>query len=142
MDDAQETWPLAQPAPRIDDRVKRAPSRPLNRQALLSIGVVLIWAVVVVAVTVISAGTTPTQFDYDNGAVPPPQTDRHLNALAGVVYVLALPVSLIALWLAARSLRKPREQVSSTIAVILTVLASLAGIGLVAVGVGTFIFFT
>lgn len=141
MNDARDTWPLADPEPRIPSVVKRAPMR-LNRQAIAAIAVLVAWAAIVAAVTVLSHGTAPSQFDYDNGAVPPTETDRHRNVVAGVAYVLTLPVSFGALWLAARSLRQSSEQVSSTIAVITAALASVGSIYFLAVGVGTFIFFT
>ncbi len=142
MDDARDTWPLAEPGPRIATTVKRSSGSNVNVRALTSVGILVLWAALTVIVSVASAGTAPSQFDYDNGATPPSTVDRQLNILAGAAYILSFPVSLTALWLAVRSLRRMKEQVSSTIAVILAGLASLASIGVAAVGVGTLVFFT
>lgn len=145
MNGERDTWPHGADLPRtpVDASAARTsgPSN-LNAQALVSIATVIVWAAIVVAVTVTSNGTSPSQFDYDNGAAPPSPADRQLNVTAGVVYVVSLPVALIALSVAVRSLRLRREQVSATVAVIVSGLASLAGLGTAAVGVGTFIFFT
>lgn len=145
MNGERDTWPHGAAFPRTPVGASAArtsgPSN-LNAQALVSIATVIVWAAIVVAVTVTSNGTSPSQFDYDNGAAPPSPADRQLNVTAGVVYVVSLPVALIALLVAVRSLRLRREQVSATVAVIVSGLASLAGLGTAAVGVGTFIFFT
>jgi hypothetical protein len=142
---ARDTWPQGEDFPRIPADVTAVPTSRtsnLNAQALVSIAIVIVWAAIVIAVTATSNGTSPSQFDYDNGAVPPSATGRQLNVTAGVVYVVSLPVALIALWTAVSSLRLWKEQVSSTIAVIVSGLASLVSLGTAAVGVGTFIFFT
>jgi hypothetical protein len=114
----------------------------LNVRAIVAITVLVVWAALVVAVTIASKGTVPSQFDYDDGALPPSTADRQLNSVVATVYVATFPVALVALWVAASSLRLWREQVSAIIAVTLAALAALAGIGVAAIGVGTFVFFT
>jgi hypothetical protein len=121
--------------------VGRPPSG-LNVRAIVAITVLVVWAALVVAVTIASNGTTPSQFDYDDGALPPSTADRQLNSVAATVYVATFPVALVAEWVAASSLRLWREQVSATIAVVLAGLAAPAGLGVAAIGVGTFVFFT
>jgi hypothetical protein len=118
------------------------PASGLNVRALVAIAVLVVWAALVVAVTIASSGTAPSQFDYDDGARPPSTADRQLNVVTATVYVATFPVALVALWVAASSLRLWREQMSATIAVVLAGLAALAGIGVAALGVGRFVFFT
>jgi hypothetical protein len=56
--------------------------------------------------------------------------------------IATLPVAVLALYIAASSLRVWREQVSAIVATSVASLATLVSIGFAWIGVGTLIFFT
>ncbi|WP_065960534.1 hypothetical protein [Curtobacterium sp. UCD-KPL2560] len=122
----------------------KAPSQRVNKRSLVAIGLLIVWAGVLVATHLFDpAGQTPpSQFDYDDGAVPPRADERALATVQAVALVTTLPVTVLALCIAASALRTWREQVSATIAMVLTSIAAMAGIAFAWIGVGTFVFFT
>ncbi|MGN8050124.1 hypothetical protein ACTJKO_10580 [Curtobacterium sp. 22159] len=116
----------------------------LNVRALGAIALIVLWGAVLVATGVFdpSSQTPPSQFDYDNGAVPPSADDRAVSSLQAAALIAALPVTVLTLCIAASSLRLWKEQVSAIIATSVASLSALISIGLAWMGVGTLVFFT
>ncbi|GAA3340907.1 hypothetical protein GCM10017714_22670 [Curtobacterium pusillum] len=116
----------------------------VNVRALLAIALIVLWGAVLIATGVLgSAGQTPpSQFDYDNGSLPPSADDRAVATMQAAALVAALPVAVLALCIAASSLRLWKEQVSAIIATSVASLSALVSIGLAWIGMGTLVFFT
>lgn len=90
-----------------------------------------------------SAGQTPpSQFDYDNGSSPPSADDRAIATVQAAALIAALPIAVLALGIAASSLRLWKEQVSAIIATSVASLSAVVSIGLAWIGIGTMVFFT
>ncbi len=85
--------------------------------------------------------TPPSKFDYDGGSLPPTACERFVATVQAAALIATLPVSVLARYTAATSLRLWKEQVSAVIATGVASLAALASIGFVWIGVGTLIFF-
>lgn len=124
-------------------RRRRDQTQQVNVRAFVAIALVALWGVVLVAAGVFDPArqTPPSQFDYDAGSSPPTAGERGAAALQAVAMITTLPVTVLALCIAASSLRVWKEQVSAVIATGVTSLAALAAIGLAWIGVGTFVFF-
>ncbi|MGW8431347.1 hypothetical protein ACWGJ9_09495 [Curtobacterium citreum] len=118
------------------------PSGQVNIRALTATAIVFVWAAVVLTVTVATADTPPSQFDYDIGQMPPSATDRAASTVAAITYLASLPVCILALVIAARSQHTTKRQVAANISVVITGAASLTSIGAAWVDVGTLVFFT
>ncbi|MFJ5143855.1 hypothetical protein [Curtobacterium sp. NPDC088465] len=123
---------------------ERDRSRQINVRALVAIALIVLWGIVLVATGVFDPAhqTPPSQFDHDDGMLPPTADDRRTSAVQAAALIGSLPVAVLALCIAASSLRVWREQVSAVIATGLASLAALAAIGLAWIGVGTVVFFT
>lgn len=122
----------------------RAPSQQVNVRALVAIALIVVWSAVLLATGVFDLAheTPPSQFDYDAGVMPPTADDRQTATVQAAALIASLPAAVLALCIAASSLRVWREQVSAIIGTSLASLAALASIGLAWIGVGTVIFFT
>lgn len=122
----------------------REQSQQVNLRALVAIALIVLWGAVLVATGVFepASQTPPSQFDYDAGSLPPTADDRGAAALQAAAMIATSPVAVLALCIAASSLRVWREQVSAIIATSVASLSALASIGLAWIGVGTLIFFT
>lgn len=116
----------------------------LNVQALVAIVLLVVWGLLLVATGVFAAQgqTPPSQFDYDEGMLPPSTADRVTATAQGIALIGSLPVSAVALWLSMRSLRLWKEQVSAVIAAVLSSTSTLVSIALAWLGVGTLVFFS
>lgn len=116
----------------------------INVRALTAITLIVVWGVVLVMTGVFapSGQTPPSQFDYDGGAVPPIVDDRAIATVQAAGLIASLPVSVVALCIAASSLRVWKEQVTAVVAIGLSSLAALVSIGFAWVGFGTVVFFT
>jgi len=119
-------------------------SQQINVRALVAIALIVLWGAVLVATGVFDPATqtAPSQFDYDAGSLPPTAGDRGVATVQATALIATLPVAVLALCIAASSLRVWREQVSAIIATSVASLSTLASIGLAWIGVGTLIFFT
>ena len=74
--------------------------------------------------------------------MPPTASDRAVATVQAAALIATLPVAVLALYIAASSLRVWREQVSAIVATSVASLATLVSIGFAWIGVGTLIFFT
>ncbi|MBT1682389.1 hypothetical protein [Curtobacterium flaccumfaciens] len=86
--------------------------------------------------------TPPSQFDYDGETLPPTASGRAVATVQAAALIATLPVAVLALYIAASSLRVWREQVSAIVATSVASLSTLVSIGFAWIGVGTLIFFT
>jgi len=122
----------------------RTHRRQVNVRALVAIALIVLWGAVLVATGVFDAAeqTPPSQFDYDGGTLPPTASDRAVATVQAAALIATLPVAVLALYIAASSLRVWREQVSAIVATSVASLATLVSIGFAWIGVGTLIFFT
>lgn len=122
----------------------RAQWRQVNVRALTAIALIISWGAVLVMTGVFapSGQTPPSQFDYDGGTVPPTVDERAVATVQAAGLIGALPVSVVALCIAASSLRLWKEQVTAIIATSLSSFSALVSIGLAWIGFGTVVFFT
>ena len=85
--------------------------------------------------------TPPSQCDYDGGSLPPTGREQFVATVQAAALIATLPVSVLALYTAAASLRLWKEQVSAIIATGVASLAALVSIGLDWIGISALIFF-
>lgn len=113
-------------------------------RALVAIAIIAAMGIVLIATGVFDPAMQPppSQFDHDNGAVPPTADERALASVQAGALIATLPVSVVALCIAASALRSWKEQVTALVATSLSALSALAGIVLAWIGVGTVVFFT
>lgn len=113
-------------------------------RALVAIAIIVAMGIVLIATGVFDPAMRPppSQFDHDNGAVPPTADERALASVQAGALIATLPVSVVALCIAASALRSWKEQVTAIVATSLSALSALAGIVLAWIGVGTVVFFT
>jgi len=105
--------------------------RQVNVRTLVAIALIVLWGAVLVATGVFDAAgqTPPSQFDYDGGTLPPTASDRAVATVQAAALIATLPVAVLALYIAASSLRLRREQVSAIVATSVASLSTLVSIG-------------
>jgi hypothetical protein len=115
----------------------------LNGRALVAILLVVAWCAVLVATGALGPqnDTPQSAFDHDAGQLSTGAGGASAT-LQALVLIGALPVSVVALCIALRSLRVRREQVTAVIATSVASLATLVSIGLAWIGFGTFVVFS
>ncbi|PZE90063.1 hypothetical protein [Curtobacterium sp. MCBD17_008] len=109
--------------------------------ALIAILLVVAWCAVLVTTGALGPqrDTPPSLFDQAGGQLSTAAAGASAT-LQAFVLIGSLPVSVVALWISVRSLRRWRQPVTAVVATTVSSLATLVGIGLAWIGFGTFVF--